>query len=58
MDHRKLYFLWLKYVGVPALVIFIFGLVSAPLRDAIFDQETAQEVLLQAIPFEIGRAHV
>jgi lysylphosphatidylglycerol synthetase-like protein (DUF2156 family) len=51
MDHQRLYYLWLKYVGVPALVIFIFGLVSAPLRDAIFSPETAQEVLLQAIPF-------
>ena len=51
MEQRNLYFLWLKYVGVPALIVFIFGLVSAPLRDAIFDQETSQEVLLQALPF-------
>jgi hypothetical protein len=41
----------LKYAGIPAAIIFVFGLIFSPLRDAIFSEDQAQEVLLQAIPY-------
>ena len=41
----------LRYTGIPAIISLIVGLIFAPIRDALIDAETAQNVLLQAIPF-------
>jgi len=47
----KHYITAMRYTLLPGVILFIFGLAFAPIRDAISDEETANEVLLQAIPF-------
>ena len=51
MARRDWYLIAWKYAGLPALAMLILGLIASPLRDALVDEETADEVLLQAIPY-------